>query len=149
MLVTASSLATILLKHFGVRSQQAHQLIDRCPLYVSKERALHRKIFRGSKKVRIRMLGRCWCLVQLSRFIYQSLPLCVFDSGNVLVMWASHCLFIYGYLLCEMLIMTMHIYLFIYVYQVFMYSHVYFLSVSASIQRSSLHPADLFQCNVL
>ncbi|XP_071526486.1 rho guanine nucleotide exchange factor 11-like isoform X12 [Panulirus ornatus] len=50
MIVTASSLATILLKYYGVRSQQAHQLIDRCPLYVSKERPLRSKIFRGSKK---------------------------------------------------------------------------------------------------
>ncbi|XP_042206131.1 rho guanine nucleotide exchange factor 11-like isoform X5 [Homarus americanus] len=50
MIVTASSLATILLKYYGVRSQQAHQLIDRCPLFVSKERPLRSKIFRGSKK---------------------------------------------------------------------------------------------------
>ncbi|XP_042870469.1 rho guanine nucleotide exchange factor 12-like isoform X4 [Penaeus japonicus] len=50
MLVTASSLATILLKYYGVRSQQAHTLIDRCPLFVSKERPLRSKIFRGNKK---------------------------------------------------------------------------------------------------
>ncbi|XP_047501020.1 rho guanine nucleotide exchange factor 11-like [Penaeus chinensis] len=50
MLVTASSLATILLKYYGVRSQQAHVLIDRCPLFVSKERPLRSKIFRGNKK---------------------------------------------------------------------------------------------------
>lgn len=51
MLVTASSLATILLKYYMVRSPQAQQLIDRCPLYVSKERPLRSKIFRGNKKV--------------------------------------------------------------------------------------------------
>ena len=51
MLVTASSLATILLKYYMVRSQQTQQLIDRCPLYVSKERPLRTKIFRGNKKV--------------------------------------------------------------------------------------------------
>ncbi|XP_068204080.1 uncharacterized protein [Palaemon carinicauda] len=50
MMVTASSLATILLKYYGVRSPVAIQLIDRCPLYVSKERATRNKIFRGSKK---------------------------------------------------------------------------------------------------
>ncbi|XP_063889552.1 rho guanine nucleotide exchange factor 11-like isoform X5 [Scylla paramamosain] len=50
MLVTVSSLATILLKYYMVRSQLAQQLIDRCPLYVSKERPLRTKIFRGNKK---------------------------------------------------------------------------------------------------
>ncbi|XP_064107436.1 uncharacterized protein LOC135216228 isoform X5 [Macrobrachium nipponense] len=50
MTVTASSLATILLKYYGVRSPVAIQLIDRCPLYVSKERTTRNKIFRGSKK---------------------------------------------------------------------------------------------------
>lgn len=49
-LVTASSLATILLKYYMVRSPQAQQLIDRCPMYVSKERPLRSKIFRGNKK---------------------------------------------------------------------------------------------------
>lgn len=57
MLVTATSLATILLKYYQVRSQQAHQLIDRCPLYVSKERPLRSKIFRGSKKVRTNLVS--------------------------------------------------------------------------------------------
>ncbi|XP_045595690.2 rho guanine nucleotide exchange factor 12 isoform X4 [Procambarus clarkii] len=50
MIVTASSLATILFKYYGVRTQQAQQLIERCPLFVSKERPLRSKIFRGNKK---------------------------------------------------------------------------------------------------
>lgn len=122
MLVTASSLATILLKHFGVRSQQAHQLIDRCPLYVSKERALHRKIFRGSKKVRIILLGRCWCLVQLSRFVY------------LFMVWASHWMLVYVHLLCELLVtMIMHIYLFICVYQVCVLHNICILKFISSL----------------
>ncbi|CAL4066068.1 unnamed protein product, partial [Meganyctiphanes norvegica] len=51
MFLTASCLATILQKYYGVKSQQSLQLIDRCPLFVSKERPLRSKFFRGSKKL--------------------------------------------------------------------------------------------------
>ncbi|XP_076036458.1 rho guanine nucleotide exchange factor 12-like isoform X5 [Oratosquilla oratoria] len=50
MFVMASSLATILYKYFNVRSQQTQNLIDRCPLFVGKERPIRPKIFRGNKK---------------------------------------------------------------------------------------------------
>ena len=51
MLVMASSLATILWKYFNVKAQQAQQLIDKCPLFVNKDRPLRNKIFKGTKKV--------------------------------------------------------------------------------------------------
>ena len=50
-LILASSLATILWKYFNVKSQSAQQLIDRCPLFVNKDRQLKSKLLREKKKV--------------------------------------------------------------------------------------------------
>ena len=55
-----SSLATILWKWFNMRSLRATNLIDRCPLFVGKDRPLRNKLFKVTKKV-IRL-----CLLSLT-----------------------------------------------------------------------------------